>query len=128
MLALGSLRLRIFRHCGLGSLASASFDTLAWVPSPPRRSTRWRWAPSPPPLVVDYHLVWFVTGPLRRLDVRVAIGGLLRGDWACHVIRGLPGHRGERFGSFASGRVVDVAWVCRGGRGENKWSVMALET
>ena len=141
-LALGSLHLGVVRHIGGG------------FPSPPCLSTRWHWVPFTSasfdtselgsfasvsfdtltlgPLhlrhsVVASHLVWFAMGLLHRPAVRVAIGGLLRGDWTCHVIRGPPGRRGGGFGSFTNGRVVDVAWACRGGKGVPKWSVVALE-
>ncbi len=56
---------------------------------------------------VGCHLVWLAMGSPRHPAVRIAIGGLLRGDWACHVC----GPRGRRGGVSAfSPMEVLVTW------------------
>ena len=135
VLALGSLRLRVFRHVGVG------------FPPPPRLSTAWRWG------WVASASASFDTlalGPLRlrvfrRLGVGFpsppSLGGCLPPCLVCGGLAapscGSCGHRksgaqrldsqcrsvvrlvvvGDVSAVSPMGGLVDLAWVCRGGRG-----------
>jgi len=112
-LALGPLRLHVFRHLGVG------------LPPPPRLSTPWHWAPSASAFfdalalgslrlrrwVVACHLVWFAVGLPRCPAVHVVIGSLGRRGWTRSVVLWSAW---LSWGTFRRFRQWEGWWIWRG--------------
>jgi hypothetical protein len=132
-LALGCPRLRVFRHLGIGP------------PPPPRLSTPWRWVASASASFDTLALGPLRLRVFRRLGVGFpsppSLGGCLPPCLVCGGLAapscGSCGHRksgaqrldsqcrsvvrlvvvGDVSAVSPMGGLVDLAWVCRGGRG-----------